>query len=213
MIIMLFKLYVELLYKCALKVGRRLPIIWAVSGYVLWSLILLVNYALYYELTADYLLLSTLISLGGSYMAFNVGTMGYIADVTTPQTRTMRLSICDSVFSAAYTVGHAVSALVFKAWGYYGSFGGAAVSYVLCILYTVLVLREPEKSKGPRQDSETENGCLSLMSPKRIGDVFDVVLKRRPNRQRHIIFFLAVAILLITFAGSGSLSLTFLFIR
>ena len=77
----------------------------AISGYILWVLVLIINYAFYYQLSADYLLFDSLASFGGQFMGFAIGTNGYLSDVSTAESRTTRLAILDATFSVAFTLG------------------------------------------------------------------------------------------------------------
>jgi predicted MFS family arabinose efflux permease len=74
----------------------------------------MINYHYFYQLSSMHLLWGSLVGCSGGYICLNLGLYGYVSDTSTPEDRTMRLSILNGVFSAAYAAGSAVGGVMYR---------------------------------------------------------------------------------------------------
>ena len=96
----------------------------------------------YWEASADFILFSASYSLFGGGTTFLIGLYSYLADVTTSETRTSRLSVLDVGLISGYTTGNFLSAPLYQSLGFNGVFGITAGIYSLNFIFVLLFLPE-----------------------------------------------------------------------
>ena len=110
------------------------------AGYIASYLVYMLNYYFFYELGPNHLLWASLVGLTGAYQCLNMGLYGYVSDVTTAADRTMRLSVLNGVFSAAYVIGTTLGSLLYDRVGdYYVIFGVSAALGVAGLVWALLI--------------------------------------------------------------------------
>ena len=142
--------------------GRKPLIICALFGYFLLDVIFLLNSIFFYELRVEYLLLECLQDLTGGAAAFYLASYSLMVDITTPETRTKRLSLLDSWACIGYAIGLPLGTFLKESYGFVTLFSISACLRLSCILYVVFVVKEQKKNVD-HQDNETpEDAELKL---------------------------------------------------
>ena len=96
----------------------------------------------YWEASADFLLFSATYSLFGGGTTFLIGLYSYLADLSTSQSRTSRLSVLDVALISGFTTGNFLSAPLYQSLGFSGIFGLSAGIYFLDFLFVLFFLAE-----------------------------------------------------------------------
>ena len=96
----------------------------------------------YWEASADFVLFSASYSLFGGNTTFLIGLYSYLADITTPESRTSRLSVLDVAAIGGFTSGIYLSAPLYQSIGFNGIFGISAGIYSLNFFFVLFFLAE-----------------------------------------------------------------------
>ena len=95
--------------------GRKPLLVLPFVGNILGFAMYMLNFYFFEELGTDHLLWSSaLTGIFGATQCVNMGLYGYVADATTAENRTSRLSILNGVYSLAYVVGTTLGSRLFK---------------------------------------------------------------------------------------------------
>ena len=90
---------------------------------------------------------------GGSILLF-LGVYSYLADVTTPENRTLRIAIMDGIIWIGWYVGSIIFGPIKKTFGLEYNFIIALVFSILAFLYTWFFVKES------RPNQATESGTI-----------------------------------------------------
>ena len=93
--------------------------------------------------SADFILFAASYSLFGGNTTFFIGLYSYLADVTTSDSRTSRLSLLDVAMISGFTTGIFLSAPLYQSLGFNGVFGITAGIYSLDFFFVLFFLAEP----------------------------------------------------------------------
>ena len=161
--------------------GRKMLMILPFVGNILHFILHIINYYFFYELNSWHLLWGSVpLGLSGSYIGINMGLYGHVSDVTDKESRTMRLSILNGVFSLGYVLGTLMgSALYTNVGNYYLIFGISCGIGCVGILWTVFVVKESVKVTD-----EEERKNYRFFDWKNIRESLMTCLKKRPDRGR-----------------------------
>ena len=96
----------------------------------------------FWSASADFILFSATYSLFGGGTTFLIGLYSYLADITTSESRTSRLSVLDVAAISGYTSGIYLSAPLYQSLGFNGVFGVTAGIYSLDFLFVLFFLPE-----------------------------------------------------------------------
>ena len=96
----------------------------------------------YWDASADFLLFSASYSLFGGGTTFLIGLYSYLADLTTSESRTSRLSVLDVGLISGFTTGNFLSAPLYRFIGFNGVFGVTAGIYLLDFFFVLFFLPE-----------------------------------------------------------------------
>ena len=80
------------------KFGRKTLLILPTVGYLLYSISYLFAVIFFYELPAEFLMTEIIRDLLGGDMCLWMGTYSYMADISAPKTRTLRIALIDCFF-------------------------------------------------------------------------------------------------------------------
>ena len=165
------------------KRGRKLLLIFPFIGNIAEFLTYMINNYFFYELNSNYLLFGSTLGLTGGYYVLNLGLYGYISDITSPADRTMRLSILNGLFSAAYVVGTMLGGYLFTAIESYYVIFGISTFFALCgIFYTIFFVKE---SIEPVES-------VKFFDIHNIKECLKTAYKQRPGSARFHVFLLVV---------------------
>ena len=83
----------------------------------------------------------------GGATCFYLASYSYMADVTSPETRTKRLALLDSFMSFGYMMGLPLGTFIKNQYGFVTLFSTASMIILTTILYVIFVLKETVKKE------------------------------------------------------------------
>lgn len=171
------------------QAGRKLLIAFPFFGNCLTCLGFLVNVYFFDQLYVEFLWIGEVVgAMFGYWVIFFLGVYGYVADNTSVESRTLRISIADGCYYAMASMGNYVNGLVYKRFSYYGNFGFALLAFAAGFLLAMFQLKETKKDQS--KDEKEEKGLVSL---ENLTNSFKVLVKRREGSLRHIVILLVAA--------------------
>lgn len=185
------------------RAGRKLLILLPFVGYALGCVVFLVNVYFFDELYVEFLWFEAVSACFGSWTLFFIGCYGYLADTTSPESRTIRIAIMDGCFFGVEIVANYLNAPLYKRFDYFGSFGMGLLCYILGLLLVLITFKETKK------EGEAKGG-RNMVSLSDLANSFMVLVKKREGGMRHIVILLIVAF---TCNGLTYTGVDFLFFR
>ncbi|XP_063592173.1 proton-coupled folate transporter-like [Penaeus indicus] len=163
--------------------GRKVPLMISLCGSALYAAVYLLE-AVNPSWPPEVLLLASFLqSVGGGWVLFFMAAYSYIADHSSGEARTLRLTVMSAVWQLGGPAGTALAAWLFDVGGYAWVFGLSLALYVLCLLYTLLVVRDRARGPaegGPQAQARGGGPC----DARNILDLFRACFRRRPGRGR-----------------------------
>jgi len=169
------------------RAGRKMLIMLPYFGYFLVCVSMIANVYFFDELYVEFMWLENVSAIFGSWVIFFIGCYGYMADTTSPESRTIRIAIMDGCFFAMDIIGNYINGPIYKRFDYYGSFGAGAICYALGFLIVLLTFKDPKKKNG---EPTTETKGRSVVSLQDLANSFKVLTKPREGGMRHIVVLL-----------------------
>lgn len=124
------------------KVGRRSILIIAVVGETLCAISTLIN-SVYMYAPIAYLFFGSLVSgVCGNVPAILMSVFAYIADITTTEERTRRITILDSLIFLAGFISNLIGGIMLQKFGFSSVYSVSVVLYVTVMIYIVFFLQE-----------------------------------------------------------------------
>eukprot|EP00092_Neocalanus_flemingeri_P036288 GFUD01039510.1.p1 GENE.GFUD01039510.1~~GFUD01039510.1.p1 ORF type:complete len:539 (-),score=81.11 GFUD01039510.1:778-2394(-) len=203
--------------------GRKPLIICALFGWFLHNIVFLVNSIWFYELKVEYLLFECLQDFTGGAICFYLACYSYMIDITTPDTRTRRLSILDGFMPIGFITGLPFGTYIKNNFGFVPLFSVAAGIIILAILYVFFFVKDSRKDFDETKMQEVENtksnvvlGCNKDFFPNLFQIVtvgIRTIFKRRPNGGRTWIICFVLIFCLSKGIDSGSRVVCYMFYR
>ena len=187
------------------RYGRRWLLLLMIGGLLLDEVGHLVN-SIWLDNPKEYILLFSSVpySLGGGFVALRVSVFSYIADVSTPETRTLRLALVDAAFCFAGPLGNLLGGFLFKRFDFPGVFVVTIILTVLAGILTLVFMRSDSHVKGGGERTELEaTTCKTLFAVKHVGESVQACLRPRDSEKRTLIWLQFFVILLSSVCGSG----------
>ncbi|CAH1110894.1 unnamed protein product [Psylliodes chrysocephalus] len=189
------------------KYGRKPVLIVAQIGMVL-GLFIMAVFSYFPNISPWYFLFASIPSmLTGGFSTFLVVTLSYISDVTTEDTRGVRMAIMEGIIGLGILCGSISSSYLFYATNYPSVYAIAGGISTLGIIYTIFFV--PESLKNINREGEIT--VKNLLMSFNFKELFKVFTKKRPNYDRAIIFLMTAMLTLYIF-GQSSGNKTFLFL-
>ncbi|KAG8313705.1 hypothetical protein J6590_002177 [Homalodisca vitripennis] len=129
--------------------GRRKPcMLMPIVGEFLTSIGLLICTYFFYQLPMEVAGVSEALfpAITGGWMTMFMAIFSYVGDITTVETRTLRIGVVNVFCSLGIPIGTALSGVLYKEIGFYGVFSLAACIYVFSFTYGLLRIKEEGKS-------------------------------------------------------------------
>ncbi|XP_014223806.1 solute carrier family 46 member 3-like [Trichogramma pretiosum] len=172
-------------------------------------------------------------ALTGGWFTMIMGTFSYIGDITSVESRTVRVGAVNAFLSLGVPIGMALSGVLYIELGFYGVFGIATVCYVLSFLYGLLVIKEAPRSRELRKSlkaaklasnaQDLEAGVNSTRSwwaevrdffaLRHVKETFRVVFKEGPRNRRKRVMVLMIIVMVLIGPMYGEMSVMYLFTR
>ena len=102
--------------------------------------------------------------LTGGATCFYLASYSYMTDITSPETRTKRLSLLDSFMPIGFLIGLPLGTFIRNNHGFVALFATAALIILTAILYVFFVLKESVQ-KQPR--TEKTNNVAPTIQPNK----------------------------------------------
>lgn len=164
----------------------------------------------FYELPMEAVVLEVVWpGLTGGWFTMFMGIFSYIADITSVESRTLRIGAANVFLSLGVPIGMALSGILYTKLGFYGVFTISMVCYVMSFVYGLVVIKEPStvlakhapKKKLPPSEGKRISVCAFIMdffSLKHIEETFRVAFKKGANnRQKRVIVLMVIVMVVI----------------
>lgn len=132
---------------------RKMFIIIPIVGQLLLVLSNVLNVYFFHQLSLEVLVFTEafLEGFSGGWCVLFLTSFSFISALTTDETRTFRMGMCNFALTVGFPIGMGISGVLLKKFGYYGGYGVAAMFHCLNLLYNVFVLKDPERSKEQKK--------------------------------------------------------------
>ena len=100
------------------------------------------------------------VDLSGGSILFYLGAYCYMADVTSPADKTIRLALLDGLIHIGFYVGNALAGPIKKHLGLKYNFAFGVLFTVISAAYTIIFIKE-SLVKSKEKNKEDEDGLIS----------------------------------------------------
>ena len=177
------------------RINRKIPVICPLIGSLLCSICNLMN-SIYMEAPLGYLLIGQFINgLLGGFIAALMSMYSYIAHVSTPANRTIKIGILEGMIFLSGTVGTAVSGIILDMTSYVFVFSFLAGIMLIVLIYTFVWLDSIPADEDVDSNKQNRNRCISLFVDS-LKDMFTCVYQSRRN-ENFLILTLSIIIIFI----------------
>ncbi|XP_018328119.1 proton-coupled folate transporter [Agrilus planipennis] len=152
-------------------------------------------------------------ALTGGWFTMFMGIFSYIADVTTIETRTLRIGCVNVFCSLGIPIGMALSGVLYKKIGFYGVFSISAVLYVIAFLYGLFRIQEPKKIDQPKPKKGRCTLIRDFFDWKHILETFKVAFKKGENNRKMKVMMLMLVVMVVIGPMHGEMVVSYLFTR
>lgn len=190
--------------------GRRKPcIVIPILGEFFTVIGLIVCTYFFYELPMEVagFIEGLVPALTGGWFVMFMGIFSYIGDVTTVETRTLRIGIVNIFCSLGFPVGLALSGILYKKIGFYGVFSVSATCYLFAFVYGCLKIKEAKRDNLPVMPNGKCSFIRDFFNVKHLADTYRLAFKPGENNRRKKILLIMFAVMVITGPLFGELKL------
>ncbi|XP_042866526.1 solute carrier family 46 member 3-like isoform X2 [Penaeus japonicus] len=181
--------------------GRKPPMLAVLAGFVACSLVYLLT-AINTAWPVEVLYVATFfVDVTGSWVVFNMAVYSYVADITTPESRTKRLGLLDAAWYLGGPLGRLMGGWLYPAAGYGVVFALSAALWVVCFFYVLLIVRESVPT-AQREALSRESRVARCGPLRHVVSLVRTAFQRRPGRGRQLLLGL-LAIKLLVFFTQG----------
>ncbi|KAF7414591.1 solute carrier family 46 member 3 [Vespula maculifrons] len=205
------------------KTGYRKPcMLLPIVGEFLSSVSLIACTYWFYELPmeATGVLEALWPSLAGGWFTMFMGVFSYIADITSVESRTLRIGAANVFFSLGVPIGMALSGVLYMKLGFYGVFSISMMCYVMSFVYGLVVIKEPprpplarEKEKLPEKKMSFLASAKDFFSLKHIEETFSVAFKKGSNNRQKRVIMLMIIVMVVIGPLYGEMAVLYLYMR
>lgn len=137
-------------------------------------------------------------AITGGWFTMFMAVFSYMGDVTSLETRTLRIGVVNVFVSLGVPVGMALSGVLYMKIGFYGVFSIAAAFYVLSFLYGSTRIHEPKKTDTPEPTSGSCGFLRDFFDLRHVAETFQVAFKEgERNRKRRVVMLMIVVMVVI----------------
>lgn len=148
--------------------------------------------------------------LFGGWPTLLIVTMCYLTDQTDETTRSTRFSILELITFVGILIAVAASSFLLKLTNVTTVF---SVAFGCIMIGTIIMLFFVEESNPVKDDDQLMVKLKDLFSPVRIKELFETFVQQRPFKQRRILWFLTIILMLMHIANNGPNTILYLFVR
>lgn len=143
-------------------------------------------------------------ALTGGWFTMFMGIFSYVADITTVESRTLRIGAVNVFVSLGIPIGTALSGVLYVKIGFYGVFAISTACYVLSFVYGLVCIKEaprPPPAPCKPEKKSVKSVCssvLSFFSLRHISETFKVAFKKcANNRQKRVAVLMVIVMAVI----------------
>lgn len=140
---------------------------------------------------------------GGISIAL-MGSYSYIADVTTLESRTLRMGIAAVIVTLGIPFGTAISGVLTEAIGYYGIFGLGLGLYIFGFIYTYYTIKDVRRTET---EGSIWDKTVQFFHVRNVWDTFSLIVMSRGRKLAQIVLVICAHIVIIG-PVSGKLLIT-----
>lgn len=183
------------------RTGRRKPcMLFPIVGEFLASASLLACTYWFYELPMEVAALEAFWpALTGGWFTMFMGVFSYIADITSVESRTLRIGAVNVFLSIGVPIGLALSGILYLKLGFYGVFTISLCCYFLSFTYGLIVLKDPPKSPQQKlnlkmlEQMTVWESVVDFFSLRHVSETFKIAFKKGArNRQKRVTVLMIV---------------------
>ncbi|XP_056638649.1 proton-coupled folate transporter-like isoform X1 [Diorhabda sublineata] len=180
------------------KFGRK-PIILISHTGMVFALMIMTVLSYFPNVSPWYFMLSSIPSmLTGGSAAFFVSLLSYISDISTNETRGMRMALFEASFSIGMLIGNFSGSYIFYATNYPAVYAIATVLIILNITYIYFFVPESTHDNINREFRFNE-----LCNVVDLKEMFKVLVKAREKYNRSIIMLITAILTVYVFLSNG----------
>ncbi|KAF5305218.1 hypothetical protein FQA39_LY18977 [Lamprigera yunnana] len=140
---------------------------------------------------------------GGTNM-FLLGIFTYVADISKPEERTLRIGVVHILLMLTTTIGFALSGIMYNLVGFYGVFSVSLILYFIGGVYAKYYVHDRQPDE--KQKFYNEKGIKDILNLKDTLTMFQFLVKpQNPNKRKQIVAILVLAVLVLgPFIGEGT---------
>lgn len=160
-------------------------------------------------------------NITGGWTVMFMAVFSYISDITTIEMRTVRIGLLNIICSMGVPFGTALSGVMVKYVGYYGTFSSAATFYITGLIYGSIHIKEADKVNAIRKNkisshnseeepkdlqtskepNNTKLGVIEFLKDffdiSHIKNTFNIIFKEGCRNQRKKIILLIVVMIVV----------------
>ncbi|XP_015601761.1 uncharacterized protein LOC107270866 [Cephus cinctus] len=204
------------------RTGLRKPcMLLPIVGEFLTSISLIACTYWFYELPMEAAGVSEALwpALTGGWFTMFMAIFSYIGDITTVESRTLRIGAVNVFLSIGVPIGMALSGILYLKLGFYGVFAISTVCYVLSFIYGLVVIKEPPRppvQQVDKQEQRKMSPCASVLdffSLRHISETFRVAFKKGERNRQKRVLVLMVIVMVVIGPLYGEMAVMYLFTR
>jgi len=197
------------------KIGRKTPMVCPLVGLFISTLIYVLNY--WFPLwPAEYLLFASIpTGLSGGATALFMSMNSYIADVSSSETRTSRISLLYGFLTVSFPVSMFSSIYIYTYGGYLAIWGTSLAIATIAVFYLIFFVSESQCRKENDEDEDENPGELFASEDSVVQNVWKCFLttfRERTEYKRAAVCILLVSMSLYVFAQVPS-TVSYLYVR
>lgn len=202
------------------RTGMRKPcMLFPIVGEFLTSISLIICTYWFYELPMEAAGVSEALwpALTGGWFTMFMGMFSYIADITTVESRTLRIGAVNVFVSIGVPIGMALSGVLYVKIGFYGVFAISTACYILSFFYGLVCVKEAPRPPPVMQEKASEMSRIAsivdFFSFRHISETFKVAFKEGANNRRKRVIVLMIIVMVVIGPMHGEMAVIYLFVR
>ncbi|XP_053614632.1 proton-coupled folate transporter-like [Plodia interpunctella] len=129
---------------------------------------------------------------GGLVIAIS-GAYSYVADVTSPETRTFRIGIVAVIVTLGIPAGTSIGGILTESIGYYGTFGIGSTLYFLGFIYAYFKIHDVSRVK---EEGSCGTKFMNFLHPRNFWETFSLLALSRGRRLAQILLVICAHIII-----------------
>lgn len=169
----------------------------------------------FYQLPMEFNILVEAVppALTGGFFCMSVGIFSYISEISTVETRTLRIGGVSLLHNISISIGIALSGVSYRQMGFYGVFSLSLFLHTFGVVYGLVRVKEvPKSHENIIQSGEVEiqaskkNFIADFFDPKHILETFRVAFKEGKRNRRKRICLIMILVMVIVGPMHGKFS-------